>query len=256
MSRCIDLKDSIFGRLKVIEKDQNRKTNSGSYWICQCECGNVKSIRSSALRRGEIQSCGCLRNEKVMEVKKVQSENEMLNKRFGKLTVIERSEKKGSSGELYWACLCDCGNLIDVRGHSLKRTDGNQTISCGCYHRSIGATNILTCLTENNIDFIEEYVFSDLPKSRFDFAIIKDGKVVHLIEFDGEQHYKNVEKWGGLELQQTRDRIKNEYALSHNIPLVRIPYWERDNINIGMLIGDKYLIGNKIVLQEAGQPTG
>ena len=38
------------------------KTNNGSYWLCECECGNVKSIKSSSLRRGEIQSCGCFRN--------------------------------------------------------------------------------------------------------------------------------------------------------------------------------------------------
>ena len=42
---------------------------------------------------------------------------------------------------------------------------------------------------------------------------------------------KNVPRWGGLELQQKRDNIKNEYAISHNIPLVRIPYWEQENIN-------------------------
>lgn len=35
-----------------------------------------------------------------------------------------------------------------------------------------------------------------------------------------------------------RDKVKNEYALSHGIPLVRIPYWERDNITLEMLFGD------------------
>jgi len=45
-----------------------------------------------------------------------------------------------------------------------------------------------------------------------------------------------------LEIIQQRDKEKNEYALSHNIPLVRIPYWERDNITLDMIMGDKYLI--------------
>lgn len=49
----------------------------------------------------------------------------MLNKKFGKLTVKSRSEKKGSNGEVYWICECDCGNTIEVLGHSLKRKDGN-----------------------------------------------------------------------------------------------------------------------------------
>ena len=242
MSRCIDLTDNKYGRLTVLHKDNKRKSNNGSYWICKCNCGNIKSIKSSSLRRGEIQSCGCLRNEKVAQSKKQQSEEEMIGKRFGKLIVQKRSERKGPGGELYWLCQCDCGNTIEVRGHSLKRKDENRTVSCGCYHRSIGATNILTLLQKNNIDFIEEYVFLDLPKSRFDFAIIKSGKITRLIEFDGEQHFKDFPIWGGLELQQQRDKIKNEYALSHNIPLVRIPYWERDNITMEMIMGDKYLV--------------
>ena len=242
MSKLIDLTGNKYGKLTVLYRDTERKTNSGSYWVCQCDCGKIKSVKSSSLRNGEIQSCGCLRNEKVAQYKKQQSEDEMIGKRFGKLVVQKRSEKKGSGGELYWFCQCDCGNIIEVRGHNLKRKDGNQTVSCGCYHRSIGATNILTLLQENNINFIEEYVFLDLPKSRFDFAIVENEKITRLIEFDGEQHFKNIPSWGGLELQQQRDKVKNEYALSHNIPLVRIPYWERDNITMEMINGDKYLV--------------
>ena len=250
MSRLIDLTGNKYGRLTVLHKDNERKTNSGSYWVCQCECGKIKSVKSSSLRSGEIQSCGCLRNEKTAQIKKQQSEDEMIDKRFGKLVVQKRSDKKGSSGELYWICQCDCGNIIEVRGHSLKRQDENRTVSCGCYHRSIGAANILTLFQNNNIDFIEEYVFLDLPKSRFDFAIVENGKIKRLIEFDGEQHFKDIPSWGGLELQQQRDKVKNEYALSHNIPLVRIPYWERDNITMEMILGSTYEV------REVGQPTG
>ena len=240
MSKLIDLTNNKYGRLTVLYKDTNRKTNSGSYWICQCDCGNIKSVKSSSLRRGEVESCGCLRNEKTAQIKKLQSENEMIGQRFGKLVVQKRSERKGSGGELYWICQCDCGNTIEVRGQNLKRTDENRTVSCGCYHRSIGALNILTILQENNIDFIEEYVFLDLPKSRFDFAIIENGKITRLIEFDGEQHFHDVPSWGGLKLQQQRDQVKNDYALSHNIPLVRIPYWERDKITLDMILNSTY----------------
>lgn len=249
MSKIIDLKGQVFGKLKVLEKDNSKKTNSGSYWLCKCECGNIKSIKSSSLRRGEVQSCGCLRNQRVAQIKYQQSNDLMINKKFGKLTVKERSNRKGNDGALYWICECDCGNIIEVRGQNLKRKDGNQTVSCGCYHRSIGATQILTLLTDNDINFIEEYSFIDLPKSRYDFAIIENNQIIRLIEFDGEQHFKDVSKWGGLELQQQRDKVKNEYALSHNIPLVRIPYWERDKITLEMILGSTYEV------QEANQPT-
>ena len=242
MSKIIDLTNQQFGYLTVLKKDNERKTNCGSYWICQCKCGNIKSIRSSSLRRGEIQSCGCYRVEQLKKVKQDISEEYMLGRRYGKLVVQKRSEKKSSDGALYWFCLCDCGNIVEVLGSSLRRKDGNQTISCGCFHRSIGALNIYNCLSKNNITFIDEYSFHQLPKSRFDFAILENNEVVRLIEFDGEQHYKDVASWGGLELQQKRDKIKNDFALSKNIPLVRIPYWERDNITLDLIMGDKYLI--------------
>ena len=240
MSKLIDLTGNKYGRLTVLHKDTERKTNSGSYWICQCDCGKIKSVKSSSLRRGEIESCGCLRNERTYEANE-HNRDHLEGQRFGKLTVIGRDETK-PKGTVYWICLCDCGNLTSVRGSNLKLKDENRTVSCGCYHRSIGATNILTLLQENNIDFIEEYVFLDLPKSRFDFAIIENRKITRLIEFDGEQHFKDIPNWGGLELQQQRDKVKNEYALSHNIPLVRIPYWERDNITLDMIMNNKYLV--------------
>ena len=74
MSKLIDLTGQKFARLTVLGRDIERKTTSGSYWLCECECGKIKSIKSSALRRGEITSCGCYRSERVAEIKKLQSE--------------------------------------------------------------------------------------------------------------------------------------------------------------------------------------
>ena len=61
--------------------------------------------------------------------------------------------------------------------------------------------NCALCLkNDNNINYIDEYRFIELPKSSYDFAIIENNKVIRLIEFDGEQHYKDIPSWGGLEL--------------------------------------------------------
>lgn len=245
MSKLIDLTGNRYGRLTVLNKDNNRKTNSGSYWICQCDCGKIKSIKSSALRRGETQSCGCLRTERVNQTKEERGLiDNLIGQTFGFLTVVSKSEKRGSGGEVYWNCICDCGTPCTVRGHDLKRKDNNKTVSCGCKHMSIGELNISKILKENNISFIQEYVFNDLPKSRFDFAILMGDEVVLLIEFDGEQHFHEVSLWDSLKEIQERDNKKNEYALRNNIPLVRIPYWERDNITLDMLMGDQYLVSH------------
>lgn len=211
--------------------------------MCECECGTKREVLGKNLRNGRSTSCGCYKkeyNSKTMVERNKLAALDLTNEKYGLLTAIAPTEQRTPYGSIIWKCLCDCGNYCFVSVDALR---GKHPIrSCGCYHRSIGATNILTLLQESNTNFIEEYNFLDLPKSRFDFAIIENGKITRLIEFDGEQHFKDVPSWGGLELQQKRDKIKNEYALSHNIPLVRIPYWERENITMEMIMSDKYLV--------------
>ena len=58
-----------FGRLTVIERETasiERKYRQVK-WICQCECGNVITVRTSTLRSGHTKSCGCLSSEKTSE---------------------------------------------------------------------------------------------------------------------------------------------------------------------------------------------
>ena len=54
----IDKTGRKYGRLTVLAFD--RAENHRIYWICQCECGMVKSIRSDRLSKCKpTQSCGC-----------------------------------------------------------------------------------------------------------------------------------------------------------------------------------------------------
>lgn len=56
-----DLTGQRFGRLKVIGVD-DRNTRK-TYFLCECDCGTVKSIRSDGLLSGAVKSCGCLKRE-------------------------------------------------------------------------------------------------------------------------------------------------------------------------------------------------
>lgn len=66
MSNRIDMTNKRFGRLVVIKADKRNK-HGELYWLCKCDCGNVKSIKGSKLRNGWTQSCGCLQKEWVSE---------------------------------------------------------------------------------------------------------------------------------------------------------------------------------------------
>ena len=81
MPKKKDLIGQTFNRLTVIEQDMEKYAEKHEvFWKCQCECGNYKSIRTHDLTSGKIQSCGCLRNEKVREA----VGNKLEGKRFGR----------------------------------------------------------------------------------------------------------------------------------------------------------------------------
>lgn len=247
-----DLSSSRFTKLTILFPVyvQNRN-NHQVYWLCKCDCGNEIVCRSDCLKDLKIQSCGCMVIEGIY--KKSQAIiNETIGQRFGKLVVEEFAGYKMKSdgvNQAMFRCKCDCGNdNFIVSGNSLRC---GLTLSCGCLIRSIGEENIERILTENKIHFKDEYVFSDLYSircghPRYDFAILNINNIpVRLIEFDGDQHDHAVEYFGGEEkfkIQQENDKIKNQYALSHNIPLVRIPYTLMDTMTLEDLMGDKYLI--------------
>lgn len=57
-----------FGRLTVVSS--GGKIGNQRAWICKCECGNTtRPIRGASLRRGDTQSCGCLRKERFSNYK-------------------------------------------------------------------------------------------------------------------------------------------------------------------------------------------
>ena len=67
---------------------------------------------------------------------------------------------------------------------------------------------------------------------RFDFYLPKYNIC---IEYNGVQHYKKVEIFGGdkaFEEQKKRDKLKREYCKKNNIKLIEIAY--NDNIKVSM----------------------
>lgn len=53
-----------FARLTVLSfHHKDKKYNT--YWLCQCECGNIRVVRATHLKNGEIKSCGCYIKELV-----------------------------------------------------------------------------------------------------------------------------------------------------------------------------------------------
>ena len=232
-----------FGRLTTLEFVGVE--NQEAIYKYMCDCGNIVTKSYHSVSSGNTSSCGCWFNE-LRDVTK----HDIIGQKFGKLTVtayVGINKYGGTDFE----CLCDCGNTTIVSRNSL--VEGNVK-TCGCV-RSIGEHNIKNILDNANIQYKPQYSFVDLVSEAggyplYDFAIVDgENRVVRLIEFDGKQHERPYDYFGGEEkfLKVKRnDTLKNQYALSHNIPLVRIPYSKRDTMIIEDLLGDKYLIKGEI----------
>ena len=224
-----------FGHLTVIE-DSGERSHRAVLWKCKCDCGNEKNITSSRLKSGHAKSCGadnCPYHHYY---------EDLTGQKFGKLTAIKPTFMKDGS-HMYWLCKCECGNEKEVASNHLKRGDVQ---SCGCITTSIGEMNIKKILEENNIQYKEQISFSNLKNIkplRYDFGIYQNNNLIRLIEFDGVQHFEEQDYFThSLTETKNNDIIKNEYAKKNNIPLVRVPYWERDKMTLEMLLGKEYLI--------------
>lgn len=64
----VDLIGQRFGRLVVIQR-MNNSPNGKTQWLCMCDCGEKKIVRSDHLKSGETKSCGCLQKEITSVVK-------------------------------------------------------------------------------------------------------------------------------------------------------------------------------------------
>ena len=233
MPKTINIHDR-FANWIVLEEAPSQVSPGGTsrkMYKCQCDCGTIRNVAATQLRTGKSSSCGCKGSFLIPGDK------------YQEWTVIEKSPTKDAHGSQFYICKCSCGITKSVRMADLL--NGNSR-NCG-HSRQIlsqGATMIKKFLCDNNISFYQEYIFSDLPNRRFDFAIFdvnNPTQILRLIEFDGEQHCENSRSnWHSDDLMK-RDREKNQYALSHNIPLIRIPHY-KITITEKDIFGDKFLV--------------
>lgn len=107
---------------------------------------------------------------------------------------------------------------------------------CPRCNESSGERMITEYFIENKVEFSSQVTFEDCKYKHvlpFDFCVYDNDKVNMLVEYEGEQHFKPIEHFGGkkaLMIRQKRDKIKRDYCKDNNIKLLEIPYWEKDNI--------------------------
>ena len=148
------------------------------------------------------------------------------NKGYVFIKIIEYKYNKskiliwcGNDDHAYWETRFDSFYYDKYRCPQCNETKGEKSIS--------------DVLNKYNINFKSQYKFNNCKSKRelpFDFYIPNLNIV---IEYDGIQHYEIIKYFSGLDgfiTTKIHDVIKTKYCEDNNIKLIRIPYWEYDNI--------------------------
>lgn len=136
------------------------------------------------------------------------------------------NENRNSSIKLLCRCK-ECNAKNSAKIFNLKK---GQTIKCKCSD-SKGEKEIRKVLEKYNIKFKSEKTFKETGLYKYDFYI---DPLNVLVEFDGKQHFSFIPYWhktlNGFAEQTSRDQRKDEFALKSGIKLIRIPYFQFDDI--------------------------
>ena len=205
----VEIKCNIFGHHK--KTFPQRATSVGINNCCP-ECAKTRDYK----KEGEML---------IEKISKILEEN---NRNFYFVGNIERSEKR----VIFYDLKCkNCG------GSEWEREFNVKSVKCNVCHkkRSKGESIVFDHLQSLNIKFELEKTFEDLKNIQSlecDFFLPQSNLI---IEFDGQQHYKPIKRFGGIaEFEKTinNDWIKNRYALKRKINILRIPFYEIKNIKI------------------------
>lgn len=130
---------------------------------------------------------------------------------------------------------CPYGHIYFVNYHNFD--GGKRCPHCNNKY-SKGEYRIMYICNKYKITFNHQYPFSDCKNVNplpFDFYLPQYNTCV---EFDGEGHFE-PRNWNGVSDEKAKesymstvrnDNIKTQYCKDNNIKLIRIPYWDFDNI--------------------------
>lgn len=232
MSRMIykdeDLIGKKFGKLTILSifKKEVGKNKKVRYAHCKCDCGKEKDINLFNITHNKTKSCGCYAREITSKVRTKYADSDVLNHKFGKLTVLNLYNKIVNNKNMRMAhCLCECGNYVDFLINVV--CDGREH-SCGCVNHGLRNTKLYRtwkamkrrCYNKN-VKFYENYggrgvMVCDEWKDSFinfyNWAMrngYKDNLTIDRINVNGDYSPKNC-RWVDYHIQGANQRMRKD----------------------------------------------
>ena len=202
----------------LLSKEYN---NAHEQLNCICPKGHECKMRFNDLNHGHgCKECG---NELRSEVQR--TDYETIKNGIEKEEGYELLTKEYKNNKQKLLVKCPKGHTYPTTWNRFQ-----QGLKCPICNIPKGEETISNLLKELNIEFVHDQYIWQGVLLRPDF-FLPDFNLV--IEFDGIQHFKPVEHFGGEEgfkKRQIKDKEKNDYCREHNIDILRIPYTEFENI--------------------------
>lgn len=108
----------------------------------------------------------------------------LIGKRFGRLTVVSKADKKNN--KLTWHCKCDCGNTVDVIGTYLTTSE---TRSCGCIKKEMDEINLRKKYDDKRVDGVVKPLFKG-KEPRKDSSTGYRGVARYLTRVSKQERYR------------------------------------------------------------------
>jgi hypothetical protein len=160
-----DISGERYGRWTVLKKIGpylHRGRQKDWVYLCRCDCGTEREVKSGALSRGISKSCGCL----AAHINSQNHIHDLVGNRFGDWKVIERGRNRATPKDqrkTYWKCQCvHCGHIKDIYAGNL--TSGKSK-RCTCQIEEKAKNNVESFWHAMNKTYIDGAKKRNIPFS-------------------------------------------------------------------------------------------
>jgi hypothetical protein len=154
----------VFGKLTV-QRELPHKKPGAREWLCKCECGNTKTVKSGNLKNGSTKSCGCLETHaRKQPFEWLYNKLKWCSKRQGwaleisfedfiAYTVVSECHYCGAT--VTWSPYASVHGKQTSRAYNLDRKDTNDG-----YRK----TNVVVCCARCNYSKADRFTYEDWLK--------------------------------------------------------------------------------------------
>lgn len=216
------------------ELTPNQITKQSSKQInWRCECGHKWAIAPTEMVK--IGGCQACKKTIVSPTYNLATEYPDIAAEFDRDANGGRGPEDvfpSSTEVINWKCRCGCkwSKKVNIRTASVS--------NCPACGETSGERKVRIVLEKLGLKFQWQYSFKDegMRRLKYDFAVWVNGEM-RMIEYHGAQHW---EEWSygtlrpnqTLEASKARDAKKAKYCEDNNIPLLVIPFWQINNIEL------------------------